>query len=113
MMIIKKIFFLIDKKNLPKFFLLNFYIFIGALLEVLSIGIIIPLISLFCCLLLINISSAKYQLFVFMLTFFLLILSEISLRYSAISSISLFSYLIIPIFIFGTTYIYLSNGLKK
>lgn len=75
--------------------------------------IYIPLISLFCCLLLINISSAKYQLFVFMLTFFLLILSEISLRYSAISSISLFSYLIIPIFIFGTTYIYLSNGLKK
>lgn len=75
--------------------------------------IYIPIIALFCSLLLINIKNKNYQIFVFILTFSLLIISETSLRYSTSSDISLFLYFIIPLLILVITYFYIFKTLKN
>ena len=64
----------------------------------------IPIIALFCCLLLFNISNNKYQLSIFMITFLILIFSEVFLRYSVKSNILFFLYLALPVVIFYLTY---------
>ena len=60
----------------------------------------IPVIALLCCFLIImpknNISYEKYKRYIFIVTFFILILSEASLRYSTISKLTSIIYLSIP-----------------
>ena len=60
----------------------------------------IPIIAILCCFLIIvsknNISYEKNKRVIFLFTFFVLIISETSLRYSAISNLASYIYLIIP-----------------
>ena len=60
----------------------------------------IPLIALICCFLIIfpksNFMYNKNKKIIFLITFFVLVLSEASLRYSSMSKISTIIYLIIP-----------------
>lgn len=69
----------------------------------------IPLIVLFCCfLLLYSKHDSKYQFkvnFVFLMTFFLLVFSEIFVRYSIISKYLIILNLLIPIIIFLFSYL--------
>ncbi len=60
----------------------------------------IPIIAILCCFIIIvpknNISYEKNKRIIFLLTFFILIISETSLRYSTISYLSSFIYIMIP-----------------
>lgn len=60
----------------------------------------IPLIAILCCFLIImsknNIKYEKNKKIIFLITFFILIISEASLRYSTISVLATFLYLLIP-----------------
>jgi len=71
----------------------------------------IPLITLITCLLVLRSKENKnyesFKLFIFFLAFFIIVTSEISLRYSSVSIYGLFFYLIFPITLFFTIYIYL------
>tara|TARA_Y100001958_G_scaffold158088_1_gene154985 strand:- start:794 stop:1678 length:885 start_codon:yes stop_codon:yes gene_type:complete len=68
----------------------------------------IPIIGILCCFLFIisknSISYNKNRRTIFLITFFILIFSEASLRYSTISTIATFSYLIIPWLMFILVY---------
>ena len=76
----------------------------------------IPLIALITCLLILRSKENKdyefFKLFIFFLVFFIIVLSEISLRYSSVNIYGLFFYLIFPIILFFTIYIYLIMHFK-
>ena len=69
----------------------------------------IPIIAILCCFLFIvsknNVSYAKNRKIVFLITFFVVLLSEASLRYSTISNLASIIYLIIPWLIFILIYL--------
>ena len=71
----------------------------------------IPLIALITCLLILRSKENKnyesFKLFIFFLVFFIVVVSEIFLRYSSVSVYGLFFYLIFPIALFFIVYIYL------
>ena len=71
--------------------------------------IYIPIIAIICCFLIIvpknNISYKKNRKITFLVTFLIIILSEASLRYSTISSLTTLFYLIIPFLIFSISYL--------
>lgn len=71
----------------------------------------IPLITLITCLLILRSKENKnyesFKLLIFFLVFFIIVISEISLRYSSVSIYGLFFYLIFPIALFLTIYTYL------
>jgi lipopolysaccharide export system permease protein len=71
--------------------------------------IYIPIITIFCSFLIIysknKIQYNRNKNFIFVLTFFLLIFSEASLRYSISSDISLITYLLIPWVMFFSAYL--------
>lgn len=71
----------------------------------------IPLIALITCLLILRSKENKnyesLKLFIFFLVFFIIVISEISLRYSSVSINGLFFYLIFPIALFITIYTYI------
>jgi len=68
----------------------------------------IPIVTILCCFLIVtsksNTSYEKNKKIIFTLTFILLVLSETSLRYSALSSLSMVIYLIGPWAMFITAY---------
>ena len=76
----------------------------------------IPLIALLCCfLILVPKNSFKYsknKKIIFLLTLFVIIFSEASLRYSSISITSTYIYLFIPWVSFTLIYIFSLKGLK-
>ena len=61
-----------------------------------------------CCMLLVlsknNVYFNKFKNFLFLATFFIIVISETSLRFSTKSNISLAIYLILPFIIFISTY---------
>ena len=69
----------------------------------------IPLIAIMCCFLIIvprnNAHYKKHRKIVFFMTILILVISEASLRYSSISNISTFIYMIIPWIIFIFIYL--------
>ena len=69
----------------------------------------IPIIAILCCYLILipknNISYEKNKKMIFLTTFFILVLSEGSLRYSTSSNLSLILYLLIPWVIFSLFYL--------
>ena len=71
----------------------------------------IPLIALITCLLILRSKENKnyesFKLLIFFLVFFIIVLSEISLRYTSVSIYGLFFYLIFPFALFFTIYTYL------
>ena len=70
--------------------------------------IYIPVLAIMCCMLLIisknNANFNKFKNFIFLVTFFIIVISETSLRFSTKSNISLSIYLILPFIIFISTY---------
>jgi len=68
-----------------------------------------PLIGLICCLLIFkskeSINYNSYRIFLFFITFFILVISEISLRYAAYNLLGTYFFTLFPIFIFFTIYI--------
>ena len=79
--------------------------------------IYIPLVTLFSCFLLLyskNNKSFKTKInFIFLIIFFLLIYSEVSLRYSVISTSLTIIYLLIPFFIFCLVYLFFYKMTKN
>jgi lipopolysaccharide export system permease protein len=79
--------------------------------------IYIPIIAIFCSFLIIysknKIQYNRNKNFIFILTFFLLIFSEASLRYSISSDISLITYLLIPWVMFFFAYLILYRMAKN
>ena len=79
--------------------------------------IYIPIITIMCCFLLISsrnkINYNKIKRNTFVLTFFLIVFSETTLRYSTSSNVSLIFYLIIPILIFSLAYIIFYRMVKN
>ncbi len=77
----------------------------------------IPIIALLCCFLIIvpknNYIYSRNKKIVFLLTFFMIIISEVSLRYSSISKISTYIYLIIPWISFLLIYLFFYKRLKN
>ena len=75
--------------------------------------IYIPLLALLCGLLFIkskeDISFSKYRFILFILIFLIIVISEISLRYSTKSDSGLIFYIAFPVFCFFTTYLFLKN----
>ena len=71
----------------------------------------IPLIALITCLLILKSKENKdyefFKLLIFFLVFFIIVISEIFLRYSSVNIYGLFFYLIFPIALFFTIYTYL------
>ena len=69
----------------------------------------IPMVSLICCFLLINIKENKYRQFTkyfnFGLGFLILVLAEILVRYSGFSKLNTFVYFLIPLI--STPFIYI------
>ena len=69
----------------------------------------IPIVALITCFIILipknNINFKKNKKIVFLLTFFILIISEASLRYSTSSNLASFIYLITPWIIFSLTYL--------
>ena len=76
----------------------------------------IPILTLMCCFLIVvpknHISYKRNQKIIFSITFLILILSEASLRYSTISNLTTIIYLIIPWFIFISSYLIFYNRIK-
>ena len=76
----------------------------------------IPLIALVTCLLILRSKENKnyesFKLFIFSLVFFIIVVSEVFLRYSSVSVYGLFFYLIFPIVLFFTIYIFLHIHFK-
>ena len=76
----------------------------------------IPLLALISCLLILkskeNSNFDKFKIFLFMIIFFTIVLSEISLRYASNSQIGMFFFLIFPILLFIIIYISLKNKIK-
>ena len=72
--------------------------------------IYIPVISMMCCMLfVISKNDARFNKFknlLFLLTFFIIIISETSLRLSTKSNISLYLYFILPFIIFFSVYLF-------
>ena len=70
--------------------------------------IYIPVLAIMCCMLLVlsknNAYFNKFKNFLFLATFFIIVISETSLRFSTKSNISLSIYLILPFIIFISTY---------
>ncbi len=77
----------------------------------------IPLIALLCCFLIIvpknNYTYDRNKKIVFLSAFFMLIISEVSLRYSSISKISSYIYFIIPWISFLLIYLFFYKRLKS
>ena len=77
----------------------------------------IPLIAIMCCFLIIvpknNIAYKKNRKIIFLLTFLIIVLSEASLRYSTISNLATFFYLIAPWLSFFIIYIIFYNKAKN
>jgi len=71
----------------------------------------IPLIALITCLLILRSKEDRdyefFKLLIFFSVFFIIVVSEIFLRYSSVSIYGLFFYLIFPIALFFTIYTYL------
>jgi len=71
--------------------------------------IYLPIIAILCCFLVIvpknNINYEKNKKIIFLITFFILIISEGSLRYSTISNFSTLLYLIMPWIVFTIIYL--------
>ena len=76
----------------------------------------IPIIAILCCFIFIvsknNSSYSKNRKIIFLITFFVLLLSEASLRYSTISSIATTIYLVTPWVIFTIVYLHFYNRTK-
>ena len=70
--------------------------------------IYIPIVTILCCFLILktknNRSYQKIKKIIFLLTFFILILSETTLRYSTSSSFSMLIYIVLPFIIFFISY---------
>jgi len=68
----------------------------------------IPVLAVMCCMLLVlsknNINFNIFKNFLFLITFFVIIISETSLRFSTESNLSLSMYLILPFIIFFSVY---------
>ncbi len=79
--------------------------------------IYIPIIAILCCFLIIssknNIKYYKVRKYVFITTFFLLVFSETSLRYSTTSNFSLIMYLLIPWLLFTIAYLTFNRMAKN
>ena len=78
--------------------------------------IYLPLIGLMCCLLILmskeNKNYTKFKFYLFLLLFFIILISEVSLRYSTNNNIGLLLFLIFPIFLFFTIYATLYSKLN-
>ena len=76
----------------------------------------IPIIAILCCFIFIvsknNSSYSKNRKIIFLITFFVLLLSEASLRYSTISNIATTIYLVTPWVIFTIVYLHFYNRTK-
>ncbi len=79
--------------------------------------IYIPLIALISCLLIIqskeNTHYNRYKFFLFIFAFSVIVVSEISLRYSSNSNMGSYLFYLIPILLFFLTYMYLITKLKN
>tara|TARA_B100000902_G_scaffold177170_1_gene170713 strand:- start:4361 stop:5473 length:1113 start_codon:yes stop_codon:yes gene_type:complete len=77
----------------------------------------IPIIALLCCFLIIlpknNISYKRNRKIIFLITFFIILFSEASLRYATASKLSTIVYLITPWIIFLIVYIYFFKRIKN
>ena len=74
----------------------------------------IPAISLICSLLLIRLKGKYFSTFrVFILSFLVLLFSELTIRYTGINDIMKFVFLIFPFFLLFSFYIYLSLKFSK
>ena len=78
--------------------------------------IYLPLIGLMCCLLILmskeNKNYTKFKFYLFLLLFFIILISEVSLRYSTNNNIGLLLFFIFPIFLFFTIYATLYSKLN-
>ena len=79
--------------------------------------IYIPIIAILCCFLVIasknNVNYYKIRKYVFISTFFLLVFSETSLRYSTSSNLTMVIYFLIPWIIFVIAYMILYRIVKN
>jgi lipopolysaccharide export system permease protein len=70
--------------------------------------IYLPLIGLICCLLILiskeNKNYTKFKFYLFLLLFFIILISEVSLRYSTNNNLGLLLFILFPIFLFFTIY---------
>jgi len=70
--------------------------------------IYLPLIGLICCLLTLvskeNKNYTKFKFYLFLLLFFIILISEVSLRYSTNNNLGLLLFILFPIFLFFTIY---------
>ena len=77
----------------------------------------IPIIALLCCFLIIfpknSVVYEKNKRIIFMVIFFILVISEGSLRYSTLSSLTTFFYLILPWISFSLIYFYFFKKIKN
>ncbi len=77
----------------------------------------IPVIALLCCFLIIlpknNIKFEKNKRIIFLITFIIILLSEVSLRYSSVSNLANVIYLISPWVFFVITYLILYRKIKN
>ena len=76
----------------------------------------IPLLSLISCLLILkskeNDDFDKYKIFLFLIIFFVIVISELSLRFSTSGQIGLYFFLILPLLTFITIYLSLKAKVK-
>ena len=76
----------------------------------------LPLLSLISCLLILkskeNDNFDKFKIFLFIMIFFIIVLSEISLRFATNGQVELLFFLIFPIFSFVTIYFSLMSKIK-
>ena len=76
----------------------------------------LPLLSLICCLLILkskeNDNFEKFKIFLFIIIFFTIVLSEISLRFATSGQLGLFFFLTFPICIFIIIYLSLISRVK-
>jgi lipopolysaccharide export system permease protein len=76
----------------------------------------LPLLSLISCLLILkskeNDDFDKYKIFLFLIIFFVIVISELSLRFSTSGQIGLYFFLILPLLTFITIYLSLKAKVK-
>ena len=76
----------------------------------------LPLLSLISCLLILkskeNDDFDKFKIFLFMIIFFIIVISELSLRFSTSGQLGLFFFLILPLLTFITIYLSLKAKVK-
>ena len=78
--------------------------------------IYLPLLSLISCLLILkskeNDDFDKFKIFLFLIIFFVIVISELSLRFSSSGQIGLYFFLILPLLTFTTIYLSLKAKVK-